>query len=70
METYRVQLLPKAAIILKTFYDTDILEEESILEWAGKVRENYDGLHFLMYFALLVVVRNVIMTDCTYLSTF
>ena len=31
-------LLPKVAIILKAFYDNDILEEESILEWADKVK--------------------------------
>lgn len=37
VETYEKQLLPKAAIILKTFYDNDILEEETILEWADKV---------------------------------
>lgn len=30
-------LLPKVAIILKAFYDNDILEEEAILEWADKV---------------------------------
>ena len=38
VETYREQLLPKAALILKSFYDNDILEEEAILEWADKVR--------------------------------
>lgn len=37
VETYTEQLLPKAAHILKTFYDSDILEEEVILEWADKV---------------------------------
>lgn len=37
VETYIEQLLPKAAHILKMFYDTDILEEEAILEWADKV---------------------------------
>lgn len=37
VETYHKQLLPKAAHILKSFYDNDILEEESILEWADKV---------------------------------
>lgn len=36
VETYN-QLLPKAAHILKTLYDNDVLEEESILEWADKV---------------------------------
>lgn len=37
VETYQEQLLPKAAHILKSLYDNDILEEESILEWADKV---------------------------------
>ena len=31
------ELIPKSAHILKAFYDNDILEEESILEWAEKV---------------------------------
>ena len=44
METFREHLLPKAAIILKTFYDVDILEEESILEWADKVNDNRHGI--------------------------
>ena len=30
-------LLAKVPHILKAFYDEDILEEESILEWADKV---------------------------------
>lgn len=37
VETYCDRLLPKAAHILKTFYDNDLLEEEAILEWADKV---------------------------------
>lgn len=37
VETYCEQLLPKAAHVLKMFYDSDILEEEAILEWADKV---------------------------------
>ena len=41
VETYQEQLLPKAAHILKMFYDSDILEEEAILEWADKVCINY-----------------------------
>lgn len=45
VETYYEQLLPKAAHILKTLYDSDILEEESILEWADKV-----GLLATLYF--------------------
>lgn len=37
VETYQEQLLPKAALILNSFYDNDILEEEVILGWADKV---------------------------------
>lgn len=37
VEKYQQQLLPKAPLILKMFYDTDILEEDAILEWASKV---------------------------------
>ena len=39
------QLLAKVPHILKAFYDEDILEEESILEWADKascLQVNYD----------------------------
>lgn len=36
-------LLAKVPHILKAFYDEDILEEESILEWADKVK------HFIHY---------------------
>ena len=43
METYQEQLLPKAAHILKMFYDSDILEEEAILEWADKVWYSMTG---------------------------
>ena len=39
VEAYNGQLLPKAALILKSFYDNDILEEEAILEWANKVSD-------------------------------
>ena len=31
------ELIPKAAHILKTFYDTDLVEEEVLLEWGAKV---------------------------------
>ena len=30
-------LMAKVVLILKAFYDNDILEEEAILEWADKV---------------------------------
>lgn len=35
------KLLEKVAGILKLFYDTDILEEKTILEWAEKVSKKY-----------------------------
>ena len=31
------ELLPRTAIILKTFYDEDILDEKVLLEWGSKV---------------------------------
>lgn len=31
------ELMPKVAHILKAFYDNDLIEEETILEWADKV---------------------------------
>lgn len=34
---YKEQLLGKTMLILKAFYDEDILDEEAILEWAKKV---------------------------------
>jgi len=34
-------LVPKVPLILKTFYDLDILDEEVILEWASKVSKKY-----------------------------
>lgn len=34
-------LLPKVPGIFKVFYDTDILEEKVLLEWAGKVSKKY-----------------------------
>merc|ERR1712088_1034631 len=36
IETYKEALLPKTALILKAFYDHDILDEEVILEWGKK----------------------------------
>ena len=32
------ELMAKVPHILKAFYDSDIVEEESLLEWADKVR--------------------------------
>ena len=37
-------LLPRVLLILKAFYDCDLLEEESILEWAEKVCGGGDWL--------------------------
>lgn len=37
VSTYSAQLLPKVAHILKAFYDNDLVEEEVMLEWGGKV---------------------------------
>ena len=34
-------LLSKTALILKTFYDADILEEEALLSWAEKVSKKF-----------------------------
>lgn len=41
IETYKEALLPKTALILKAFYDHDILDEEVILEWGKKVSKKY-----------------------------
>jgi translation initiation factor 5 len=35
------ELLPKIALILKAFYDEDILEEDTLLSWAEKVSKKY-----------------------------
>ena len=51
VETYQDQLLPKAALILKSFYDNDILEEEAILEWADKVgKKVVTKAHVMMWY--------------------
>ncbi len=47
MEEVFPSLLPKIAIILKAFYDNDILEEESIFEWADKVCCDTCSVHVL-----------------------
>jgi len=41
VKLYHDVLLPKVPHILKAFYDTDILEEEIILEWSNKVSRKY-----------------------------
>lgn len=38
---HSTKLLDKVAGILKLFYDSDILEEKAILEWASKVSKKY-----------------------------
>lgn len=41
VKLYHEVLLPKVPHILKAFYDTDIIEEEVLLEWAGKSSKKY-----------------------------
>uniref|UniRef100_A0A1B6E3K8 Eukaryotic translation initiation factor 5 n=1 Tax=Clastoptera arizonana TaxID=38151 RepID=A0A1B6E3K8_9HEMI len=41
IELHKETLLPKVHIILKLFYDADILEEKVLLEWAGKTSRKY-----------------------------
>ncbi len=43
VEAHRDALLNRVPIILKTFYDEDILEEEVVLDWARKVSRKYVG---------------------------
>ena len=38
VELFREKLLSKVPVILKVLYDEDIIDEESILDWAKKVR--------------------------------
>ncbi len=38
---HAVKLMDKVAIILKLFYDTDLLDEKVILDWAAKVSKKY-----------------------------
>lgn len=38
---HSVKLLDKVAGILKLFYDNDILEEKTLIEWAAKVSKKY-----------------------------
>ena len=45
VETFSSQLLLKTPHILKAFYDNDILEEETILEWADKVQSTSTIIH-------------------------
>ncbi len=41
VELHKEKLLPRVAVILKTFFDEDIIDEEVILEWAKKVSKKY-----------------------------
>lgn len=43
---YRDALLPKSAIILKKFYDEDILTEEVILGWGSKPSKKFVDKNF------------------------
>ena len=36
-QSFPGELMPKAAHILKAFYDSDLVEEEVILQWNEKV---------------------------------
>ena len=40
VEVRKDKLLAKVPVILKTLYDEDVIDEESILEWAKKVRRS------------------------------
>ena len=40
VEIRKDKLLPKVPVILKTLYDEDVIDEESILEWAKKVQRS------------------------------
>jgi translation initiation factor 5 len=39
--SYPSTLIPKAAHILKMFYDADLVEEEILLEWGSKISKKY-----------------------------
>lgn len=39
--SYPDTLIPKAAHILKTFYDLDLVEEEVLIDWGAKVSKKY-----------------------------
>jgi len=41
VELFRDKLLNKVPVILKVLYDEDIIDEESILDWAKKVSKKY-----------------------------
>lgn len=41
IEVKKETLLPKTPIIFKALYDTDIVEEENLLEWGKKVSKKY-----------------------------
>lgn len=40
-DVYKDQLLGKTSLILKEFYDNDILDEDTIFEWASKASKKY-----------------------------
>ena len=37
IKEFQNELLPRVAIILKAFYDLDILDEKVLLDWGSKV---------------------------------
>ncbi|RWS07574.1 eukaryotic translation initiation factor 5-like protein [Dinothrombium tinctorium] len=43
VKLHRAQLMPRVAHILKTFYDTDIIDEKAIIEWGSKVYKKNVG---------------------------
>ncbi|XP_003747617.1 eukaryotic translation initiation factor 5 [Galendromus occidentalis] len=46
IKLHKDTLLPKTAIILKTLYDFDIVDEESLIEWSKKVSKRFVGKDF------------------------
>ncbi|CAH1792390.1 unnamed protein product [Owenia fusiformis] len=40
-ELHKKELMPKVALILKTFYDLDVIDEEIIIDWDKKVSKKY-----------------------------
>ena len=51
--SFPTELMPKAAHILKAFYDHDLLEEEVILQWSEKVHYVDNRFYFYNYHKIL-----------------
>lgn len=47
-QSFPGELMPKAAHILKAFYDADLLEEEVILQWSEKVNQSTASFQVLL----------------------